>query len=381
MEACSMAETFQRDLIKNLGITVGEMLPAGYFAEAKFLVDRVAAVPIIRKLSGLIEPLGTVIDRAGDIRYLDYVNYLDLPISEWSVPISRLKEKWLIRQHVVSTEEILLVGPGRELADLPSSVVNGVVVIAESLAEVEEYRAAVSIGLLADTLDTRKQRVAESFFDRLQNYGLAYTTSAKKLGDIADELYSRRQYAACAALLAGTTRMTGMRNQDYPDVWRAVHQILPRRFTPASTEDGGQQQSKLSFRERVPMASEERHINAWVEDADVPLIKGQTYRFALNIGKLRANALSSPKLGNIDWGQNDSLTLVVLLSGSDFKVEPRYREIVLPKYGDTGSIFFYITPLKSTSATLRISLHLARELTLLEEFEIPIPIMEGARAA
>jgi hypothetical protein len=119
----------------------------------------------------------------------------------------------------------------------------------------------------------------------------------------------------------------------------------------------------------------------WVEDADKFLTQDRTFELFINIGGLRTNALTSPTLPPIDWGIQNELPILVVLSGRDFSVKPRCRRILLPKHGDTTPVSFEITPLKTPSSTLRISFYLERELALLEEFEVPITTKPAKWAA
>ena len=127
--------------------------------------------------------------------------------------------------------------------------------------------------------------------------------------------------------------------------------------------------------------SDERHINAWIEDGEPPLEKGHTYRFAINVGKLYQNAIAAPELQEIDWKDKISLSVVIVVSGDGFSVRPRQQTFSLPKEGDTEPVFFDITPTLLDFLLLRISLYLALELTLLQEFEINIPVTESVKAA
>ena len=127
--------------------------------------------------------------------------------------------------------------------------------------------------------------------------------------------------------------------------------------------------------------SEDRHINAWIEEGEPPLEKGRTYRFAMNVGQLCERALVAQELPEIDWRDRDSLKVLIVVSGYGFSVQPRQQEFLLPRQGNTELVFFGITPTRSDSLLLRISLYLARELTLLQEFEISIAIKESVKAA
>jgi hypothetical protein len=124
-----------------------------------------------------------------------------------------------------------------------------------------------------------------------------------------------------------------------------------------------------------------RRVNAWIEDADLPLISGRTYRFAINVGALRAGALVAPEFREPNWRGRESLEILILLSGSGFSIAPCGTKIILPRRGSTEPAFFDLTPIKSGSVLLRISLFLVPELVLLEEFEVPMDIRAASKAA
>jgi hypothetical protein len=124
--------------------------------------------------------------------------------------------------------------------------------------------------------------------------------------------------------------------------------------------------------------SDDRHINAWIEVADGPLVKGRKYWLLVNIGQFRSEALISPVLPPIAWGNQREVPLVVMLSGVDFSVKPRLHRISLPKYGDTVPVRFDVIPLVSPVAVLRLTFYLELTLDLLAEFTVPIEIVELA---
>jgi hypothetical protein len=129
-------------------------------------------------------------------------------------------------------------------------------------------------------------------------------------------------------------------------------------------------------------APQNRHINAWIVDGEPPLEKGRTYKFAINVGKLCEHAnIAAPKLREFDWKDNQELEVWVVLSGSGIMAEPHQQKFTLPKQGDTDPIFFAVTPTGYGSVLLRISLYFARELTLLQEFEVPIAVKGSIQVA
>src|SRR5262249_47729568 len=117
-----------------------------------------------------------------------------------------------------------------------------------------------------------------------------------------------------------------------------------------------------------------RRINAWLEGGSPPLVRDKPVQLGVNIGARRGDALAGADLPPINWGVRNELELAVLVSGKDFKVEPRLRQFTLTKGTDSKPIHFEVTPLTEGKPILRVSLYLARELDLLEEFEIPIAV-------
>jgi len=75
------------------------------------------------------------------------------------------------------------------------------------------------------------------------------------------------------------------------------------------------------------------------------------------------------------------VNILVVLSGDEFRVHPRRQSLTLSQSCDTKPVEFEIVPLVAVSALLRISFYLARELLLLEEFEISIPVQNAPKVA
>jgi hypothetical protein len=123
-----------------------------------------------------------------------------------------------------------------------------------------------------------------------------------------------------------------------------------------------------------PVDVEKREISAWIEGGEPPLDVGVKYRLFVKIGELPQHVLASTKLMNLDWGNHEGLRILVVISGRDLSVDPPQRELWLPKEGDSAPIFFDITFNGNDLLLLRIMFYLAHELTLLQEFEIPISI-------
>jgi hypothetical protein len=126
---------------------------------------------------------------------------------------------------------------------------------------------------------------------------------------------------------------------------------------------------------------EPRRVNAWIEDGELPLIEGGTYRFGINIGAPRSAVMAAPEFREPDWQGRESLEILILLGGSGFVTAPGVAKVVLPPQGSTKPAFFEITPVETGAILLRISLFLIPELVLLQEFELPIDVLAAREAA
>jgi CspA family cold shock protein len=129
-----------------------------------------------------------------------------------------------------------------------------------------------------------------------------------------------------------------------------------------------------------PVETEQRHVNAWIEDGEPPLETMRAYRLAVNVGKLRTDSLTSQPMPGIDFKGKDSLELLVVISGRGFSIKDHQQKLTLPRVGDSEVVHFEITPLLET-LLLRISVFLCSDLTLIEEFEIPVEAHARTKAA
>jgi hypothetical protein len=128
---------------------------------------------------------------------------------------------------------------------------------------------------------------------------------------------------------------------------------------------------------------ETRYVNLWLDAAKpLPLEVGETYTFGLNIGKKRFAALNSAKFSEPDkWKDADAISLTVIVTGNGVRVFPQPRRFVVFPSGDTEPVFFDIVPTRRDNFLVRISIYRSREMALLQEFECPIELLDGARAA
>lgn len=132
--------------------------------------------------------------------------------------------------------------------------------------------------------------------------------------------------------------------------------------------------------EGAAAGSQKRHVNAWFEDGELPLETMRRYSLAVNIGAARGDGLGTKPLAEPDFADNEGIDLLVVVGGQGYSVVQRQQPLRLLRVGESDVARFAITPLDETFL-LRISVYLADDLALLEEFEFPLVAQARSRAA
>jgi len=125
----------------------------------------------------------------------------------------------------------------------------------------------------------------------------------------------------------------------------------------------------------------ERRANAWLQDADLPLLVNTTAVVGFNIGAPRPEALASEVFPEPDWGDSSNLELLVMLWAARATVEPTGRRLSLPRNGQTEDAEFAVTPLHGGKLRLRFRVYLAAQGILLQELRVDVPVALQPRMA
>lgn len=129
------------------------------------------------------------------------------------------------------------------------------------------------------------------------------------------------------------------------------------------------------------LPSAERKVNAWLEDAQLPLQVGERYKIGVNIGAPRQDALGGGPFHEPDWGNQNQLDLVIALHGRGAKIEPVWQYGTLPKSSDMPAVYFDVEPHEEGMLELYLSIFLAHELVLLEEFQLTFEVVATSSEA
>jgi hypothetical protein len=78
-----------------------------------------------------------------------------------------------------------------------------------------------------------------------------------------------------------------------------------------------------------------------------------------------------------DWGHWQFLNLIICLNSPGARVIPTSRLMTLQKRGDTPPMFFDVVACLAGNLELYSSIYLAKEMTLLEEFLLTLPVAEA----
>lgn len=120
--------------------------------------------------------------------------------------------------------------------------------------------------------------------------------------------------------------------------------------------------------------SPRKYINAWLAKGELPLIKDQLAVIAVNIGARKSRVIAASVFREPDWGHWIELDVIVCLSGPGAKVTPTSHPLKIFKHGASAEIRFEVIPRKQGDVILNLSIYLAKELTLLEELELSLPV-------
>ncbi len=154
---------------------------------------------------------------------------------------------------------------------------------------------------------------------------------------------------------------------------------LTDQIASAEAATRGGVSSERAAEEDADEESKGRRINAWIEDGELPLKVDVVYTIKINIGASIEGAIGGKDFTEPDWGDCESLDLIIVLRGDGFQVEPSWQPAVLPRLGEMEAAAFEVRPCIEGNLELSLSLYLARELTLLEEMRISVEVV-AARA-
>jgi hypothetical protein len=123
----------------------------------------------------------------------------------------------------------------------------------------------------------------------------------------------------------------------------------------------------------APSASP-RTLNAWIDEGEPPPRPGQPSTLWLDIGAPRHGALASRPFAEPDWGDRESLPLMLVVRGPHVRVEPAVRRGTLPRRGSMEPVPFTIVPGRRAAVRLTITVFLADTMSLLEQYEVAVPV-------
>jgi hypothetical protein len=120
-----------------------------------------------------------------------------------------------------------------------------------------------------------------------------------------------------------------------------------------------------------------RQVNAWLEEAQQPLTVGRSYRLGVNIGSPRADSLVEVDFREPEWGALNEIGLVIAVHARGARIEPLWHNATLLRKGEMEEVYFNIVPIEEGVIELYLTIFLARELTLLEEFRFTLLSTSG----
>jgi hypothetical protein len=119
-----------------------------------------------------------------------------------------------------------------------------------------------------------------------------------------------------------------------------------------------------------------RNLNAWIDD-EAPKT-GKPFHVSVNIGPAKDRAASAPFV-EPNWGDTETVNLLVSLSSVACSVEPDSHRLVLPRRGPTETIVFTVVANEEGQHKFSIKVHLEKQLTLLQSYGFVVKVQSVAR--
>ncbi len=103
-------------------------------------------------------------------------------------------------------------------------------------------------------------------------------------------------------------------------------------------------------------------MKAWLGEDEWPLTAGKAYQCLVEVAE------ASPDV-EPDWGDRDELELLVVAHGENLGFSPPTQRVTLRKPLESSVVEFAVTPRQEGAHKAWFMVMLAREMTLLQEFE------------
>jgi hypothetical protein len=120
-----------------------------------------------------------------------------------------------------------------------------------------------------------------------------------------------------------------------------------------------------------------RSLNAWISNPR-PTV-GEAFRVSINIGIAKDTAAASVGFIEPDWGEAQSMDLVVSVSCLECTVVPSWQELKLPRTGDSKKIDFLITARAAGDREFTVRVYLAKQMIQLQSLRFTVTVAEAQK--
>lgn len=128
----------------------------------------------------------------------------------------------------------------------------------------------------------------------------------------------------------------------------------------------------------------ERFVNTWLRtEGEQPTIRtGEWCDFHMNIGAPRTGDIASVvPFREPDWGNQQSLHLLIALFSRDFEIKTHSLDLELPRSADSPVVSAKVKPLHAGSCGIEVVISLARELEVLQVVDAVVQVEEAVVSA
>ena len=174
------------------------------------------------------------------------------------------------------------------------------------------------------------------------------------------------------ALVPDLTQLTAGDWDDYYDtvVRPQVQEVRPRGQYAAAARK--RQANPVTTGRNEETGAQRRRLNARIDDPSPR--QGRPFHVSIYIGISGPPTMASAPFNEPEWGDAQTIELIVSISARDCTVDPGGRELELPRAGDSNTVDFSVIATRPGEHQLSIKVYLAKQMILLQSLKFVVNV-------
>jgi uncharacterized protein YjbI with pentapeptide repeats/curved DNA-binding protein CbpA len=122
-----------------------------------------------------------------------------------------------------------------------------------------------------------------------------------------------------------------------------------------------------------------RSLNAWISNPRPTA--GEAFRVSINIGRVRGTAAAAVSFNEPEWGEAESMDLIVSVSCLNCIIMPSWQELKLPRTGESKKIDFWISARAAGNREFTVRVYLAKQMIQLQSLRFTVMVTEAQKTS